>query len=119
MDDELVINGVKYRKVVEPAPEPPALRYHPGDVVLMPVRVMEVDDSNPELLYEYKVEPVGGRGHSSWLSRAALEGGEAPKVGDKCLMWKRDTDVLKWADYVNHRYINRNGNEYPNAVKLP
>jgi len=106
-----------------PAPEKPAkpaLKFSVGDVVLMPVRVARVrpqDTDSP-----YGIIPLGGS-ELEWFPRAALEGGETPKVGDEVFAWGMSSlgELVEISGDIRPYYVKHNGlmHFYMNAVKLP
>ena len=60
----------------QPAPAP--LRYKVGDIVLIPVRVVDVDDHDKKV--SYKVQGFGGRigtASGQWADRTVLEPAQA------------------------------------------
>jgi hypothetical protein len=129
MNDELMVNGVKYRRVEEPqadppAPESPALKYTVGSVLLLPVRVVATEEG------EYKVTPlfvdIDNERNDPWFTRIEVEGnGTEPSVGDRCYFFDRTPHseiigILKSIDYrSNYAYRSDSGSDWKYAVKFP
>jgi hypothetical protein len=105
------------RRIDPPAPEKPALKYAVGDVLLLPVRVVRIDDDD----LPYQLVPLCDERElrRKWYTRAAVEGdGAEPAVGDEVMGFGRSW-VGKLTEIDKFPPVYRiDGAWYDHAVKV-